>query len=74
MKKRFNKVSTEHWDAKAGDKFKVIKDHHEVHGDLSKGSIVVLKEISHFPTQYFVQDLETMKMFTVPVHTVEKMP
>ena len=74
MKKRFNKVSTEHWDAKAGDKFKVIKDHHEVNGDLPKDSIVVLMEINHFPTTYYVKDLETSRTFTVPVHTVKKMP
>ena len=73
MKKTFNKRSKSHWGVNAGDKFRVIKDHHEVHGDLLKGSIVVLKEISHFPTQYFVHELETMKTFTVPVHTVEKM-
>ena len=74
MQKKYYRRSKSHWDVNAGDKFRLIKDHHEVHGDLSKGSIVVLKEISHFPTQYFVQDLETMKMFTVPVHSVEKMP
>ncbi len=73
MQRKFNKRSKNHWKATAGDKFRVIKDHHEVHGDLPKGSIVVLKEISHFPTQYFVHELETMKTFTVPVHTVEKM-
>jgi hypothetical protein len=73
MKKTFNKRSKSHWGVNAGDKFRVIKDHHEVHGDLLKGSIVVLKEISHFPTQYFVHELNTMKTFTVPVHTVEKM-
>ena len=73
MKKRFNKVSTEHWDAKMGDKFKVIKNHHEVHGDLPKDSIVILIEIAHFPTMYRVKDLETSKLYTVPVHTVKKM-
>ena len=45
----------------------------EVHGDLPKDSIVILIEIAHFPTMYRVKDLETSKLYTVPVHTVEKM-
>jgi len=32
-----------------------------------------LIEIAHFPTMYRVKDLETSKLYTVPVHTVKKM-
>ena len=74
MVRRFNTMSTEHFGVKKGDKFKTIKHHHEVHGDLEEGSIVVLEGISHFPTMYKVLDLETSRTFTVPVHTVKKMP
>ena len=74
MQRKFNKRSKNHWKATAGDKFKVIKDHHEVNGDLPKDSIVVLMEINHFPTTYYVKDLATSRTFTVPVHTVKKMP
>tara|TARA_B100001113_G_scaffold125891_1_gene102769 strand:- start:329 stop:511 length:183 start_codon:yes stop_codon:yes gene_type:complete len=58
---------------KKGDKFKVIKDHHEVHGDLSKGSIVVLLEIND-RQMYYVKDLETSNTFTVSRDSVERMP
>ena len=74
MQRKFNKRSKNHWKATAGDKFKVIKDHHEVNGDLPKDSIVVLMEINHFPTTYYVKDLATSRTFTVPVHTVKRMP
>ena len=73
MQKKFNRRSREHVGVKSGDKFKVIKDHHEVNGDLPKGSITVLIDIAHFPTMYRVKDLKTSKLYTVPVHTVEKM-
>ena len=74
MQRKFNRRSKEHFGVKSGDKFKVIKDHHEVSGDLPKDSIVVLMEINHFPTTYYVKDLATSRTFTVPVHTVKKMP
>jgi len=74
MQKKYFRRSKSHWGVNAGDKFRLIKDHHEVHGDLPQDSIVVLKEISHFPTMYYVQDLETSRTFTVPLHSVEKMP
>ena len=74
MQKKYYKRSKSHWGVNAGDKFKVIKDHHEVSGDLPKDSIVVLIEINHFPTTYYVKDLETSRTFTVPVHSVKKMP
>ena len=73
MQKKFNRRSREHFGVKSGDKFKVIKDHHEVNGDLPKGSITVLIDIAHFPTMYRVKDLKTSKLYTVPVHSVEKM-
>ena len=74
MRKAFNKVSKEHWGVKVGDKFRLIKDHHEIHYDFPKGSICVVMGISHFPTMYQLKDLETSKTLTVPVHSVEKMP
>ena len=74
MRKSFNKVSKEHWGVKVGDKFRLIKDHHETHHDFPKGSICVVMGISHFPTMYQLKDLETSKTLTVPVHSVEKMP
>ena len=74
MRKSFNKVSKEHWGVKVGDKFRLIKDHHEIHHDFPKGSICVVIGISHFPTMYHLKDLETSKTLTVPVHSVEKMP
>ena len=73
MQKKYYRRSKSHWGVNAGDKFKVIKDHHEVNGDLPKDSIVILIEISHFPTMYRVKDLETSRLYTVPVHTVKKM-
>ena len=73
MRKSFNKVSKEHWGVKVGDKFRLIKDHHEIHHDFPKGSICVVMGISHFPTMYQLKDLETSKTLTVPVHSVEKM-
>ena len=66
--------SQEHAGINVGDKFRLIKDHHEVHGDLSKGSVTVLMSISHFPTMYYVKDLDTGRTFTVPLHSVERMP
>ena len=41
---------------------------------LIKGSVTVLMSISHFPTMYYVKDLETGRTFTVPLHSVERMP
>ena len=73
MRKSFNKVSKEHWGVKVGDKFRLIKYHHEIHHDFPKGSICVVIGISHFPTMYHLKDLETSKTLTVPVHSVEKM-
>ena len=74
IRDRFNKVSREHWGVEVGDKFRLIKDHHEIHHDFKKGSICVLMGISHFPTMYQLKDLETSKTLTVPLHSVERMP
>ena len=74
MPKPFHKISKEHWGVKVGDKFRLIKDHHEIHHDFPKDSICVVMGISHFPTMYQLKDLETSKTLTVPVHSVEKMP
>jgi hypothetical protein len=71
---KFYKKSTEHAGIQVGDKFRLIKDHHEVHGDLPKDSVTVLMSISHFPTMYYLKDLETGRTFTVPLHSVERMP
>ncbi len=72
--KPFHKISKEHWGVKVGDKFRLIKDHHEIHHDFPKDSICVVMGISHFPTMYHLKDLATSKTLTVPVHSVERMP
>ena len=56
MVKRFNELSTEHWGAKVGDKFKTIKHHHEINGDLEEGTELILDSIIHFPTLYRLKD------------------
>ena len=68
--KRFNKLSTEHFGVKTGDRFKTIKHHHEVGGDLEKGTELVLESIAHFPTLYRLKDSDG-KIWTLPVHSVE---
>ena len=71
MIKKFNKLSTEHWGIKVGDRFKTIKHHHEVGGDLKEGTELVLDSIAHFPTLYRLKDSDG-KIWTLPVHSVEK--
>ena len=71
MRKRFNKLSTEHWGVKVGDRFKTIKPHHEVSGDLEEGTELVLESIAHFPTLYRLKD-NNGKIWTLPVHSVKK--
>ena len=71
MKKKFNKLSTEHFGVKTGDRFKTIKHHHEVGGDLKKGTELVLDSIAHFPTLYRLKDSDG-KIWTLPVHSVER--
>lgn len=71
MIKKFNKLSTEHWGVKVGDEFKTIKQHHEVSGDLKKGSELVLESISHFPTLYRLKD-KRGNIWTLPLHSVKQ--
>lgn len=68
--RRFNKTSSEHFGVKAGDKFKTIKPHHEVNGDLKQGTELVLDSIAHFPTLYKLKDTHG-KVWTLPLHSVE---
>tara|TARA_R100000664_G_C2682290_1_gene89775 strand:- start:252 stop:470 length:219 start_codon:yes stop_codon:yes gene_type:complete len=71
MVRRFNKTSTEHFGVKAGDRFRTIKHHHEVNGDLNEGTELVLDSIAHFPTLYKLKDNDG-KIWTLPLHSVEK--
>jgi|TARA_Y100000590_G_scaffold49893_1_gene52660 hypothetical protein len=68
--RKFNKLSTEHFGVKTGDRFKTIKHHHEVGGDLKEGTELVLESIAHFPTLYRLKDSDG-KIWTLPVHSVE---
>ena len=45
---KFYKKSTEHAGIEVGDKFRLIKDHHEVHGDLSKTGVSTFRLRSTF--------------------------
>jgi len=71
MRKRFNKLSREHWGVKTGDAFKTIKHHHEVSGDLEQGTELILDSIAHFPTLYRLKDTDG-KIWTLPVHSVKR--
>ena len=48
--KEFDQLSNEHFGVKTGTKFKSIKFHHEVQGDLEEGAELVLDAIAHYPT------------------------
>tara|TARA_B100000965_G_C18981494_1_gene494242 strand:- start:333 stop:506 length:174 start_codon:yes stop_codon:yes gene_type:complete len=52
-------------------KFKIIKPHHEVLGDLEVGAVLELDSIAHYPTRYRLRS-EDGKLWTVPTHTVEQ--
>ena len=69
--KEFDQLSNEHSGVKAGTKFKSIKFHHEVQGDLEEGTELVLDAIAHYPTRYLFKD-ENGKIWTLPIHSVEK--
>ena len=69
--KEFNKVSNEHVEASKGMKFKTIKPHHEVLGDLKEGEVLELESIAHYPTRYRLLDQDG-KLWTVPTHSVER--
>ena len=68
--KEFNKVSNKHVEASKGMKFKTIKPHHEVLGDLDEGVVLELDSIAHYPTRYRLRDQDG-KLWTVPTHSVE---
>tara|TARA_B100001765_G_C19397549_1_gene290733 strand:- start:293 stop:520 length:228 start_codon:yes stop_codon:yes gene_type:complete len=68
--KEFDQLSTEHSGVKKGTKFKTVKFHHEVQGDLEKGVELILDSIAHFPTRYLFKD-ENDKLWTLPIHSVE---
>ena len=71
--KEFNKISSDHVKASKGMKYKTIKPHHEVLGDLEEGVILELDSIAHFPTRYRLRS-DDGKLWTVPTHTVEMVP
>ena len=71
MVRRLNTLSNEHFGVKAGDRFKTIKHHHEVSGDLEEGTELVLDSIAHFPTLYRLKDSDG-KIWTLPVHSVKQ--
>jgi hypothetical protein len=67
--KEFHKTSNEHAGVNVGAKFKTIKNHHEVQGDIEEGVELTLVEIAHYPTLYKLKDGEG-RIWTVPLHTV----
>ena len=69
--KEFDQLSNEHFGVKTGTKFKSIKFHHEVQGDLDEGTELVLVAIAHYPTRYLFKDKDG-KVWTLPIHSVEK--
>ena len=69
--KEFNIVSTEHFGASKGMKYKTIKPHHEVLGDLEEGVLLELDSIAHYPTRYRLKD-EEGKLWTIQTHSVER--
>ena len=68
--KEFDQLSTEHFVVKKGTKFRTVKFHHEVHGDLEEGVELILDSIAHYPTRYLFKD-ENGKVWTLPIHSVE---
>ena len=58
-------------EATKGMRFKIIKPHHEVLGDLQVGSVLELDSIAHYPTRYRLRS-DDGKLWTVPTHTVEQ--
>ena len=69
--KEFDQLSNEHFGVKTGTKFKSIKFHHEVQGDLEKGTELVLDAIAHYPTRYLFKDANG-KIWTLPIHSVKE--
>ena len=52
-------------------KYKTIKPHHEVLGDLEEGVLLELDSIAHYPTRYRFKD-EKGRLWTIPTHSVER--
>ena len=52
-------------------KYKTIKPHHEVLGDLEEGVVLELDSIAHYPTKYRLKDKEG-RLWTIPTHSVER--
>ena len=69
--KEFDQLSNEHFGVKTGTKFKSIKFHHEVQGDLEEGAELVLDAIAHYPTRYLFKD-ENGRVWTLPIHSVRE--
>ena len=69
--KEFDQLSNEHSGVKTGTRFKSIKFHHEVQGDLEEGTELVLDAIAHYPTRYLFKD-ENGKSWTLPIHSVKE--
>ena len=67
--KEFHKPSNEHAGVNVGTKFRTIKAHHEVQGDIGQGVELTLVEIAHYPTLYKLKDNEG-RVWTMPLHTV----
>ena len=69
--KEFHLRSNEHGGIEVGAKFKTVKAHHEVNGDLDAGVELTLESIAHYPTRYVLKDGAGRK-WTMPIHSVEK--
>ena len=69
--KEFHKTSNEHAGIHVGSKFKTIKSHHEVQGDIGEDVELTLVEIAHYPTLYKFKDSEG-RIWTMPLHTVAR--
>jgi len=52
-------------------RYKTIKPHHEVLGDLEEGVLLELDSIAHYPTRYRLKD-EEGRLWTIPTHSVER--
>ncbi|MBT6841916.1 MAG: hypothetical protein HOA15_08430 [Candidatus Marinimicrobia bacterium] len=70
--KEFHRTSQDHAGVNAGTKFKMIKSHHEVQGELIAGVDLTLDSIAHYPTRFRLKD-DAGRIWTVPIHSVEKL-
>ena len=60
-------------DLEKGTSLKVIRSIQTSYGILSKGQVVTLIEITHFPTTYTVED-ESKQTWILRTHDVEVLP